>query len=81
MLPCDNDSVLAFLRRTTTETLLVVANMAATARSATVRLPRHSGWAAHDVFGGAPFPAIAADGTASFTLGSRDFYWLELTAP
>ena len=26
-------------------------------------------------------PPIGADGSASFTLGSRDFYWLELTAP
>ena len=32
-----------------------------------------------DVFGGAPFPPVGADGTASFTLGSRDFYWLAVS--
>ena len=55
--------------------------MASTARAATVTLPFRAGWSVHDVFGGAPFPAVRADATASFTLGSRDFYWLELTAP
>jgi len=77
----NNDSVLAFLRCTSTEKLLVVANMAATARAATIHLPHNVGWTMHDVFGGADFPAVGPDGTCSFTLGSRDFYWLELTAP
>ena len=81
MLPCDNDSVLAFCRHTADETILVVANMASTARAATVKLPDRAGWSVHDVFGGAPFASVGADGSASFTLGSRDFYWLELTAP
>ena len=81
VLPCDNDSVLAFCRHTADETILVVANMASTARAATVTLKDRAGWSVHDVFGGAPFTAVGADGSASFTLGSRDFYWLELTAP
>jgi len=59
----------------------VVANLASTARAATVQLPAHVGWGMRDVFGGAPFPAVAAGGAVTFTLGSRDFYWLELTAP
>jgi maltose alpha-D-glucosyltransferase/alpha-amylase len=79
VLTCNNDSILAFCRHTEGETLLVVANMAATARAATVHVPRHAGWAMHDVFGGADFPPVGTDGTCSFTLGSRDFYWLELT--
>lgn len=29
-----------------------------------------------DLFGGAHFPAVGPDGTATFTLGSRDFFWL-----
>jgi len=77
----DNDAVLAFLRRDEHETLLVVANLAATARAATVQLPGFEGWLLHDVFGGAPFAPVRADGTALFTLGSRDFYWLGMTAP
>ena len=81
VLACDNDSVLAFCRHTADETILVVANMASTARAATVTMKDRAGWSMHDVFGGAPFASVGADGSASFTLGSRDFYWLELTAP
>ena len=81
MLRSDNESVLTFLRTTSDEALLVVANLASTARAATVQLPAHVGWGMRDVFGGAPFPAVAAGGAVTFTLGSRDFYWLELTAP
>ncbi len=80
VLESDNDSVLAFLRRTPTETVLVVANLAATARAATVRLPGLAGTGVADVFGGAAFPPVRPDGTLVFTLGSRDFYWLMLGA-
>ncbi|QZN87410.1 maltose alpha-D-glucosyltransferase [Cellulomonas sp. C5510] len=76
----DNDAVLAFLRRTSTETLLVVANLAATARATTLHLPAPlAGAGLRDVFGGAAFPGVGADGTTTFTLGSRDFYWLAVT--
>lgn len=81
MLPSENDAVLAFLRRGDAETILVVANLAATARASRVRLPDHAGWAMRDVFGGAAFPAVPADGVATFTLGAREFYWLDLAAP
>ncbi|WP_448061527.1 maltose alpha-D-glucosyltransferase [Cellulomonas hominis] len=80
VLESDNDSVLAFLRRTPTETVLVVANLAATARAATVQLPGLAGTGVADVFGGAAFPPVRPDGTLVFTLGSRDFYWLTLGA-
>jgi maltose alpha-D-glucosyltransferase/alpha-amylase len=78
-VPSDNESVLAFLRTTPTETILVVANMASTARSATLQLPDWAGAAATDVFGGAPFPPVSAEGRSVVTLGSREFYWLTLT--
>ncbi|MCC2321608.1 maltose alpha-D-glucosyltransferase [Cellulomonas xiejunii] len=81
VVPCDNESVLTFLRRTADETILVVANLAATARAATITLSGRAGWATHDVFGGAHFPDVRQDGTMTFTLGSREFYWLELTGP
>ncbi|GHS88835.1 trehalose synthase [Actinomycetota bacterium] len=80
VLESDNESVLAFLRRTPTETVLVVANLAATARAGTVRLPGLAGTGVADVFGGAAFPPVGPDGTLLFTLGSRDFYWLTLGA-
>ncbi len=82
MLPSENDAVLTFLRRSDEETMLVVANLAATARATRVQLPpAMAGWTVTDAFGGAAFPAVPADGIASYTLGSREFYWLELAAP
>lgn len=79
VLPTDNDAVLAFLRRTPEETVLVVANLASTARSAVVNLPAPAGAQLHDMFGGAPFPEVAPGGAVGFTLGSREFYWLTVT--
>ncbi len=83
LLDCDSEAVIAFLRRTPadgagSETLLCVANLAATARSATIRLPGYAGARLTDVFGGAPFPPVGPDGTVVMTWGSRDFYWLSV---
>ncbi len=80
VVPGDNEAILSFLRRTPDETLLVVANLASTARATRLRLPAAwAGAALRDVFGGAAFPDVGPDGTATFTLGSRDFYWLAVT--
>ncbi len=78
---CDNDAVLAFLRVTEEETLLCVANLAATARRAQLKIPGWDGAQAVDVFGGAVLGEIDADGAVTFTLGSRDFFWSVLTPP
>jgi len=75
-LECDNESILAFLRRTPTETILCVANLSATARSASVHVPGYAGATLTDVFGGAQFPAVDDDERVVMTWGSRDFYWL-----
>ncbi|TQL01226.1 maltose alpha-D-glucosyltransferase [Cellulomonas sp. SLBN-39] len=77
----DNDAVLTFLRRTADETILCVANLAATPRATTVHMPTMAGMHARDVFGGAHFPDVGPDGSMTFTMGSREFYWLELTRP
>ncbi|PFG37718.1 maltose alpha-D-glucosyltransferase/alpha-amylase [Flavimobilis soli] len=76
---CDNDAVLAFLRVTNEETLLCVANLAATARRAQLTIPGWEGAQAVDVFGGAVLGEVDADGEVTFTLGSRDFFWSVLT--
>lgn len=78
-LETDNESILAFLRRNEAETILCVANMAATARTATVHLPQYAGATLTDVFGGAPFPSVGEDGDVVMTWGSRDFYWLTVS--
>jgi len=80
-LEADDDAVLAFVRTTPAETLLVAANLSATARSSRVHLPGLAGWSLTDLFGGARFPDVGPDGTLAMTWGSRDFYWLLLTPP
>ncbi len=80
-LDCDNESVLAYLRRNDEETVLCVVNLASTPRSATVTMPEHTGHALHDVFGGAAFPSVDEAGRVSVALGSRDFYWLSVGPP
>jgi maltose alpha-D-glucosyltransferase/alpha-amylase len=72
----DNEAVLAFCRADDSETVLCVANLAATPRAASLTLPGHAGAALTDVFGGATFGEVGADGTLRVTLGSRDFFWL-----
>jgi len=89
-LVTDNDTVLAFLRvmdadtpgssGEAPETVLCVSNLSTTPQAVTVQLPEHAGRGLVDLFGGAPFPAVAGDGTLTLTLGSRDFYWLSVTA-
>ena len=84
-LDAEDEAVLAFTRSTGTspgsETILVAANLSATARSARVHLPGYAGWSLTDLFGGGRFPPVAADETVTMTWGSRDFYWLLLTPP
>ncbi|GAA1875749.1 maltose alpha-D-glucosyltransferase [Myceligenerans crystallogenes] len=75
---CDSESVIAFTLTTEEETILVAANLSATARSATLKLPRYTGWTLTDVFAGAGFPDVGDGGTVTMTWGARDFYWLSL---
>ena len=81
VVPGDNDAVLAFLRRDDNETLLVAVNLAATARSTTLRVPGLAGTRLRDVFGGSTLAEVGGDGTVRFTFGSREFFWLEVVRP
>ena len=85
----DNDTVLAFTRtidpsddpddQIAVRSVLCLNNLSASPQSVTVQLPSEFGAARlRDLFGGAHFPAVGDDGTATFTLGSRDFFWLSL---
>ncbi len=87
-LEADNDSVLAFLRvldddaaheaDERPETLLCIANLASTPQATRVQVPQHKGHGTEDVVGGTAFPDIDEDGSAGFTLGSRDFLWMRV---
>ncbi len=94
-VPSDNEQVLAYLRMTPEETLLCVSNLSSTAVAARLDVATAIAAASDvvpagldvssatlsDVFGGARFPDLDAEGTTTMTLGSRDFYWLVLGRP
>ena len=83
----DNEAVLAFLRilqdgdesGEEPETVLCVNNLAHTPQAARLRLPSHGGARIVDLFGGAGFPDVPADGRLTLSLGSRYFFWLRLS--
>jgi maltose alpha-D-glucosyltransferase/alpha-amylase len=86
----DNDAVLAFLRRLDSEhdsdeggasVVLCVNNLARTPQTARLSLPDSiAGHLTRDLFGGATFPTIPDSGPLALTMGSRDFYWLDVRA-
>ena len=85
--PSDNDGVLSYLRvnrgRDTApgeaSVVLCINNLTSRPQASTVRVPEeYAGAQSLDLFGGSGFPKVSDDGTLSLTLGSRDFFWLQL---
>jgi maltose alpha-D-glucosyltransferase/alpha-amylase len=85
--PSDNEGVLSYLRvnrgRDTApgeaSVVLCVNNLTSRPQASTVRVPEeYAGAQSLDLFGGSGFPKVSDDGTLSLTLGSRDFFWLQL---
>jgi maltose alpha-D-glucosyltransferase / alpha-amylase len=76
VVDCDNDAVLAFTRTDESESMLVAANLAGTARSATITVPALAGATLRDVFGEETIATVGDDGRITLTFGSRDFFWL-----
>jgi maltose alpha-D-glucosyltransferase/alpha-amylase len=78
--------VLAFLRvlqpthEEEGETVLCLNNLSDHPQAAALRMPGHAGATVRDVFGGAAFGQVDADGSLVVTLGSRGFYWLKVTS-
>jgi maltose alpha-D-glucosyltransferase/alpha-amylase len=90
-VPSDNDAVLAFVRQlepedhtgdeTGASTVLCVNNLARTPQSALLTLPESlAGMSTRDLFGGSAFPTVPESAVLGLTMGSRDFYWLEVRA-
>ena len=78
----DNDHVLSYLRTDSREQVLCVNNLAPNPQGVRVHLPHGSlrgEGHLHDVFGGATFPSLDADGSVTLTMGSRQFFWLNLS--
>jgi maltose alpha-D-glucosyltransferase/alpha-amylase len=83
---CDNPHVLAFLRVLSpndvpgepAETVLCVNNLSHVPQGARLELPDLAGASLVDIFGGSGFPPVNLDGQLEITMGSRDFFWLEV---
>jgi maltose alpha-D-glucosyltransferase/alpha-amylase len=85
VVPNDNEALLTFVRSVEPragepgETVLCVNNLSSRPQAATIQLPEHLGERQLiDLFGGSGFPWVAADGRVTITLGSRDFFWLQV---
>ncbi|HUH06235.1 MAG TPA: maltose alpha-D-glucosyltransferase [Egibacteraceae bacterium] len=79
-LSTSNAKVLAFLRQDGQDTILIVANLAATAQPVELDLQRFDGWQPQEMLGGTPFPPI---GQLPYllTLAPHGFYWFHLAGP
>ena len=73
-----NPAVLAFVRRSADETLLIVSNFAANAQATTLALGDFAGRTPVTLAGAAAFPAIEETGEYPVMLGKHEFYWLRL---
>jgi len=90
VLETDHESVLAFVRHYAgsatqlgdpAEDLLCVFNFAHRPVAVQVSAPALAGSRLFDLFGGSEFPTISEAGTATFTLGTQDFFWLHVGSP
>jgi maltose alpha-D-glucosyltransferase/alpha-amylase len=72
-----NQTVLAFLRRWEEETLLIVANLAATPQPVELDLSAHRGAVPIELLGQTRFPPIG-DRSYFLSLGAHGFYWFRL---
>jgi len=73
----ENRKVLAFVRESEEERLLVVANLSRFVQCAELDLARFKGIAPVEVFGQTRFPVVAEE-PYFFTLAPHTFYWLAL---
>jgi maltose alpha-D-glucosyltransferase/alpha-amylase len=76
----DNHRVLAFLRRTPEETLLVVANLSRFSQYAELDLAAYAGLIPVEMFGRSAFPKIGAPSCYGLTLAPHSFLWFSLVA-
>jgi maltose alpha-D-glucosyltransferase/alpha-amylase len=78
-LRASNARVLAFLRTTTDDTVLVVANLSDNAQYVELDLSRFSGDHPVEMLGGTRFPTIG-ELPYLLTLGPHGFYWFQIAA-
>ena len=76
----DNRKVLAFLRTTEAERIMVVANLSRFVQYVSLDLSRFRGTTPVELFGRTPFPPVG-DLPYLLTLGPHSFYWFSLEQP
>jgi maltose alpha-D-glucosyltransferase/alpha-amylase len=79
ILSSGNHSVLAFVRRTAEESILVVANLSRFVQPAALELAEFAGRRPIEVIGRAEFPCIGSP-PYFLSLGPHSFYWFDLKA-
>jgi len=75
-----NERVLAFLRRWERETLLIVANLAASSQPVELDLGEFAGATLRELLGGTRFPSVR-DTPYFLSLGPHGFYWFRVERP
>lgn len=78
ILESENTRVLAYLRETDSERLLVVANLSRFVQSVQLDLTEYSDLIPEELFGRARFPKIRSSERYNLTLGPHEFYWFTL---
>jgi len=77
VVPCENPRVLAFVRRSGDERVLVVCNLSRFVQGAALDLREFRGTVPVEMFGRVEFPPVP-DVPYFFTLGPHAFYWFSL---
>lgn len=73
----DNPKILAFIRRSDEESILVVANLSRFVQAVELKLDQYRNHELVELFGGTRLPAVG-DSPYFFTLGPHNFYWFAL---
>lgn len=76
----NNHRIFAFLRQYEEQVILVVVNFSRHTQVVELRLGDFMGYQLEEVFSHSPFPPVR-DEHYTLTIGSNDFYWLQLHAP
>lgn len=79
LLEPDNSKILAFVRQTDSEQLLIVVNLSRFVQYVSLDLGQYGGLVPEEIFGRTPFPKIG-DTPYPLTLGPHGFYWFSLNA-
>lgn len=78
ILAPENPKVLAYVRQTASECLLIVANLSRFVQNVRLDLNDYAGLIPEELFGRTRFPAIKKDENYGLTLGPHGFYWFAL---